>query len=288
MTRSGKGKVLVLGAAGMLGRAVVARLGERAIATDYKECDITDPDAVEAWIERERPAAMLNCAAWTDVDGAEANLEGARRLNADAVEILGRAARRHDLHLVTIGTDYVFTGEGDAPWPEDAPESAFGPASAYGATKLEGERRLRAVGGDWCIARAQWLYGAGGKNFIDTIAGLAATRASLRVVDDQIGAPTWVADLADALALLLDRRATGVYHCVNGGFVSWHGVARRVVERLGLACRVDPCASEEFPRPAKRPKNSRLAQGKLAELAGAPMRPWQDALDAYLAATRGV
>jgi dTDP-4-dehydrorhamnose reductase len=266
----------------MLGRAVMARLGARAVGGDLPECDITRPEQVRALVRETRPGAILNCAAWTDVDGAESHPEATMRLNAEAVEELGRTACEAGRHLVTISTDYVFTGEGDQPWPEDAPASAFGPRSVYGLTKLEGERRLRAVGGDWCIARAQWLYGEGGKNFIDTIAGLARERDSLKVVNDQVGAPTWTVDLAWALEVLLNRRAAGVYHCVSGGYVSWWGVARRVVERLGLACRVEPCASEVFPRPARRPLNSRLAQGKFAALAGRPMRPWTEALDAYL------
>jgi dTDP-4-dehydrorhamnose reductase len=217
------------------------------------------------------------------VDGAEAHEAEARRINADAVEGLGRLARETGLHLITISTDYVFSGEGGEPWPEDAPDAAFGPQSAYGRTKLEGERRLRAAGGDWAIVRTQWLYGTGGRNFVDTIAKLAAERPSLKVVDDQVGAPTWVEDLAEALEVLLDRRGTGVYHIANRGYVSWRGVAERVVERLGLECEIEPCASDAFPRPARRPLNSRLAQGKFEALAGRAMRPWTDALDAYLA-----
>jgi dTDP-4-dehydrorhamnose reductase len=267
----------------MLGRAVMARLGGRAVGGDLPECDITRGDQVRALIERERPGAILNCAAWTDVDGAETNEPAAMRINADAVGALARIACDARLHLVTIGTDYVFHGEGATPWPEDADEAAYAPTSAYGRTKLEGERRVRAAGGDWCIVRTQWLYGAGGKNFIDTIAGLSAEKKELRVVDDQVGAPTWTEDLAGALAVVLDKRATGIYHCVNSGYVSWCGVARRVVERLGRDCRVETCGSEAYPRPAKRPLNSRMKQGKFAALAGGAMRGWETAVDAYLA-----
>jgi dTDP-4-dehydrorhamnose reductase len=278
-----QGKILVIGHRGMLGRAVMGRLGERAVGGDLPECDMTRSEQVRALIEAERPGAILNCAAWTDVDGAEAHEAAARRLNAEAVEGLGRLAREAGLHLVTISTDYVFSGEGTEPWPEDAPETAYAPQSAYGRTKLEGEQRLREVGGDWCIARTQWLYGAGGKNFVETIARLSTEKDVLQVVDDQIGGPTWTEDLAGALEVLLDSRATGIYHCVNSGYVSWCGLARRVVERLGRPCRVEPCMSDKYPRPARRPFNSRLEQGKYAALASGPMRHWEAALDAYLA-----
>ena len=280
---SAASSILVIGHRGMLGRELMERLGGRAAGVDVGECDITDPAQVEAALDELRPRCVINCAAYTAVDQAESEPEAARRINADAVETLARAAARRDLHLITISTDYVFTGEGDAPWPEDAPEEAFGPRSVYGRTKLEGERRARAAGGRLAIVRTQWLYGAGGGNFVDSIAALARERDSLRVVDDQVGAPTWARDLAAGLELLAERGATGNFHVVNSGFDSWFEVARHVAARLGLAARIEPCASEEFPRPAPRPKNSRLSQDKYAALASAPMRPWRDALDQYLA-----
>ena len=276
-------KILLIGSQGLLGRTLQRRLGERAVGIDRDRYDITDAEQIEAMLAWARPSVLINCAAYTAVDRAESEPEAARRLNADAVELLGQAAARHDAHLIAISTDYVFNGQGSDPFAEDAPESAFGPESVYGRTKLEGERRLRALGGSWCIARTQWLYGAGGKNFVDTIAGLAAQRPTLRVVDDQVGAPTWTEDLAGALITLADARAEGVYHTVNSGYVSWCEVARRVVARLELPCEIVPCRSEEFPTPARRPQNSRLAQSKFAALNGGPLRPWTEALDEYLA-----
>lgn len=282
MTNPDHCEILVVGHLGILGRALLARLGGRAAGVDRAECDVTVPERVAEVLDSFRPRALVNCAAYTAVDQAESEPEAARRLNADAVEILGRASALRDIKYITISTDYVFNGEGKEPFPEDAPPSAFGPLSVYGQTKLEGERRLAALGGEWCIVRTQWLYGAGGKNFIDRIAQLAAERPSLRVVDDQIGAPTWAEDLAAALELLIDRQATGYYHLVNSGFDSWCTVARHVVSRLGLACEIVACASEEYPTPAQRPRNSRMEQGKFAALAGAPMRPWREAADEYL------
>ncbi len=280
-------EILITGGRGMLGRDLAARLGGRAVAYDVEECDITDAAAVARTLDDLRPAHLVNCAAWTDVDGAETREADALRLNAEAPEILARACRGRGIHFITISTDYVFTGEGSAPWPEDAPPEAFGPRNAYGRTKLEGERRVAGIGGDWCIARTQWLYGAGGKNFPDTMVKLGRERERLRVVDDQVGALTWSVDLAEALERLIDARATGFYHCVNGGWGSWCDVARRVMDRLGLPCQVDACGSDEFPRPAHRPFNSRMRQEKYARLAGAPLRPWQEALDEYLAVRHG-
>ena len=275
-------RILVIGHLGLLGRALMDRLGDRATGVDVEQCNVTQPDAIERTLDDARPDAVINCAAYTAVDQAESEPEAARRLNANVVELLGRAAQRRDLHFVTLSTDYVFGGWGEEPFDEDAPEEAFAPESVYGRTKLEGERRLRAVGGRWCIARTQWLYGEGGGNFVDTIAREAARRESLRVVNDQVGAPTLNRDLAGALEALVDHRATGCYHTANSGYGSWYDVALHVVERLGLDCRVDPCTSEKYPRPAKRPKNSRLSQRKFIELTGAPLRHWTEALDQYL------
>lgn len=281
-------KILVVGHLGMLGQALLRRLGPGAVGVDRAECDVTDPGRIADVLAQVEPRTIVNCAAYTAVDQAESELEAARRLNADAVENLGRASTTRSIHFITISTDYVFNGSGDTPFPEDAPDEAFGPASAYGRTKLEGERRLVEVGGDWCIARTQWLYGAGGRNFIDRMAELGAQRPALKVVNDQIGAPTWVEDLAGALEVLIERRATGYYHLVNSGYDSWHTVARHVMERLGLACEVSACTSEEYPTPAKRPKNSRLSQQKYAALSGAPLRPWREAVDEYLALKRRI
>jgi dTDP-4-dehydrorhamnose reductase len=275
-------KIMILGARGMLGRDLLARLGGRAVGLDLPECDITQPDSVAAALDQYRPDALVNCAAYTAVDKAEEQQELARKLNADAVELLAVAARDRGIHFITISTDYVFHGAGDQPFPEDAPQDAYGPQNVYGQTKLEGELKARAAGGDWCIARTQWLYGKNGKNFIDSIAALAASRGKIRVVNDQVGAATWTVDVAAGLEKIIDARATGVYHLVNSGYGSWFDVASRVVANKGLKCVVEPCTSEEFPRPAARPRNSRLLQTKYATLAGKPMRPWQEAVDEYI------
>ncbi|MCE5230234.1 dTDP-4-dehydrorhamnose reductase, partial [bacterium] len=242
-----KTTVLIVGARGMLGRDLVARLGECAIGLDLPECDITKPGQVAAALDQYQPTTLVNCAAYTAVDKAEEQQDLARKLNADAVELLAQAAKQRGIHFITISTDYVFHGGGDQPFPEDAPESAYGPLNVYGRTKLEGELKVRAIGGDWCIARTQWLYGKNGKNFIDSIAALATSRDKIRVVNDQVGAATWTVDVAQALEKIIVARATGVYHLVNNGYGSWFDVATRVVSNKNLNCVVEPCTSEEFP-----------------------------------------
>lgn len=282
MSVSTRQPVLVTGHLGMLGRALMRQLGPTAVGVDREECDITDPGRIAQVLDTIKPVCVVNCAAYTAVDEAESHRDMAMLLNAQGVENLAIATRDRGIHFVTISTDYVFRGTGEKPYPEDAPAEAFGPQSVYGQSKYEGELRLRATGGDWCIARTQWLYGEGGPNFPDTIARLAAERKELRVVDDQVGAPTWAHDLAEALSVLIEKRATGVYHLVNSGYGSWFDVARHVVNRLGLKCAVLPCTSEEYPRPARRPYNSRLSQARYIELNGEAMRGWIEALDDYL------
>jgi dTDP-4-dehydrorhamnose reductase len=275
-------KIMIVGGRGMLGRDLTTRLGERAVSLDLPEIDITQPDSIARALDQYRPDSIVNCAAYTAVDNAETQQELARKLNAEAVELLARAAKERGIHFVTISTDYVFHGQGSEPFPEDAPEDAYGPRNVYGQAKLEGELRTRAVGGDWAIVRTEWLYGKNGKNFIDSIAALAASRDKLRVVSDQVGAATWTVDLAEGLEKIIEARATGVYHVINSGYGSWFDVASRVVSNLKLNCTAEPCTSEEFPRPAARPHNSRLLQGKYAALAGKPLRPWTEAVDEYL------
>lgn len=282
MNETVKRPILVVGHLGMLGRELMSQLGDRAAGVDREECDITDPEAVARTLDAVTPGCVVNCAAYTAVDEAESHRKEAFLLNAQAVENLAVACRDRGIHFVTLSTDYVFKGQGEKPFEEDASAEVFGPQSVYGQSKYEGELRVRAAGGDWCIIRTQWLYGEGGPNFADTIARLAAERPELRVVDDQVGAPTWVHDLAEGLRVIINKRATGVYHLVNSGYGSWFDVARHVVNRLGLKCTVLPCTSEEFPRPAKRPYNSRLSQAKYIAFNGESMRGWIEALDDYL------
>jgi len=261
----------------MLGRVVVSK--PNAVGLDLPECDITDPQDVNEAVNRERPSVITNCASYTRVDDAETHEELAMRVNGDAVGYLAEAAKRVDAYFLTLSTDYVFPGHGDEPYREEDP---VGPQSAYGRSKLAGEEKVRQVGGRWAVIRTQWLYGAGGSNFIDTIARLATEKESLPVVNDQIGAPTWAKDLAGILWDLAAREAEGIYHAANSGYASWYDVACFVVRELNLPCGVRSCSSDECPRPARRPENSRLNQDKLFALLGYRPRPWQEALKEYL------
>ncbi len=274
--------ILVLGSEGMLGLDVMDRLSMRAIGYDVDECDITDLSQIADALDELKPCSVINCAAYTAVDRAESEPERAFRLNAEAVENLGRATRERGVHLITLSTDYVFNGRGEKPFPAEAPETAYGPESVYGKSKLEGERRLREVGGDWCIARTQWLYGAGGRNFVDTIARLASEREEITVVNDNYGAVTWSVDVAEGIEQLVNHRATGCYHLVNSGYATTFEIAGHIVDHLVLPCEVKPCTSAEYPTPAKRPRNCRLLQDRYIELTGRPLRNWKEALDDYL------
>jgi len=250
-----------------------------ALGVSHSACDITDRDAVFTLVKKHRPDIILNCAAYTKVDDAEQNENLATRINGEAVACLGEAAKTVDAYFLTFSTDYVFEGEGDTPYLEDDP---VGPACAYGRSKLVGEKRLEELGGRWAILRTQWLYGAGGKNFIDTISDLARGKESLKVVEDQVGAPTWVEDLSEIIVNLMEAGAEGIYHAANSKYASWYEVATYIVSQFGLRCSIHPCSSDEFPRPAKRPHNSRLNLDKITNLLGHRPRPWQEALKEYL------
>lgn len=268
---------MIFGHRGMLGHVLQEKT--QADGFDLPECDITDRNAVLELVKSQQPKVIINCAAFTQVDAAEAAEEKATLINGIAVGYLAEAARAVDAYFLTISTDYVFPGEGVTPYNEDDP---VGPQSAYGRSKLAGEQAVRSVGGRWAIARTQWLYGQGGKNFIDTIARLGKEKESLKVVSDQVGAPTWTVDLTEMLIALANNQAQGIYHTANSGYASWYEVASLIIAELGLPCKVNPCTSAEYPLPAKRPNNSRLNPDKITALMGKAPRPWQEAVREYL------
>ncbi len=285
-------KLLVTGAAGMLGHDVLrvgARAGHELIAVDLPELDITDADAVEALFERERPEGCVNCAAWTDVDGAESKQDLARAVNATGAGNLARAAARIGAPLLHISTDYVF--DGAPPLDEEGRERPYvesdptGPRSVYGETKLEGELRVLAASPRNTVVRTAWLYGLDGKNFADTMLRLASERETVQVVDDQVGSPTWSGHLAPAILGLLEREVRGLVHLTGAGAVSWNGFAKEIFRQADVACRVEPASSEQMARPAPRPAYSVLESERDDVL---PMPPWQDGLAGYLAARAGV
>jgi dTDP-4-dehydrorhamnose reductase len=273
-------RVLVTGAAGMLGRDLVAHLAGRHDVTAVDlEVDVTDPAAVADCVAACRPEAVFHLAAWTDVDGAEAHEAEAAAVNADGAGIVAAAAAAAGAALVLPSTDYVFDGRKGAPYAE---EDAPGPLGAYGRTKLAGERAARARHpGGARVARTAWLYGAGGRNFVDTMRRLGSERDEVEVVDDQTGSPTWTRDLAPALEALL-HRPPGVYHAAGAGQVTWAGLARAVFAETGCPCRVRPVTTAALGRPAPRPRFSALSTTRR----GAPrLRDWREALADYLEET---
>ena len=276
-------RVLIAGAGGMLGRQVAGVCRERqdeVFALVRSELDISSPSHVEKALQEIQPQVVFNCAAYTNVDGAETKREEAYAINGLGPRFLALACRRHGAALMHVSTDYVFNGECERPYRVYDPT---GPINVYGESKLFGEEAVRESGGRFFIARTSWLYGPGGKNFVDTIAGLAADRECLRVVDDQHGAPTCTADLARALVDLALTDCYGTYHITNSGATTWFGLAQKVVSALGLPARVEPCATSEFPRPARRPRFSILDPFPLKQTVGALLPAWEDAVERYLA-----
>ncbi len=251
-------KALVIGAGGMLGRAWVEALHQRGIehtTADLPGFDLLDPDAPDQALRLGGYSHVLNAAAWTDVDGAEASEPAALELNAAAVARLANACAANDCHLVHISTDYVFAGNASAPYPTDAPHD---PINAYGRTKAAGEATLFDSPARWTLIRTSWLYGSRGSNFVRTMLRLMSERDEIRVVDDQRGRPTSVRTLARATLDLLEQRRSGVWHATDRGDTTWHGLATRIGEMTGSTCKVVPCTSGAFPRPAPRPAYSVL------------------------------
>jgi dTDP-4-dehydrorhamnose reductase len=276
----------------MLGLDVL-RAGERAghelVGLTRAELDITESAEVERAFARVSPDAVLNCAAWTDVDGAESHGEQAHAINADGAGNLARASAAAGVRLVHVSSDYVFDGEAPRdrageprPYVESDPT---GPRSVYGASKLAGEQQVLAASRRHTVVRSAWLFGLGGRNFAETMLRLAGEREEVQVVSDQVGCPTWTGHLAPALLGLIEREVSGLVHLAGGGHVSWNGYAREIFRQAELACRVEEASSEQMARPAPRPAWSALESERDDVL---PLPPWQDGLAGYLAARAGM
>ena len=280
----------------MLGHDIVraaGRSGDELVLVDLPELDITDATAVEAMLARlgdEQGGldGVVNCAAWTDVDGAESKQELAHAVNADGAGVLARAAAQAGVPMLHISTDYVF--DGVAPIGGDGRPRAYvesdptGPRSVYGSTKLEGEHQVLAASKRHTVVRTAWLYGADGPNFVETMLRLAGEREAVQVVTDQTGSPTWAGHLAPALLGLLQREVSGLVHMTGAGEVSWNGFAQEIFRQAEVACAVEPASSEQMARPAPRPAWSALDSER--DDIG-PMPDWRDGLAGYLAARAG-
>ena len=279
-------KVLVTGAQGLLGHHLTSELaasGHDVVATDITSqstyLDITNPLGIRAFLLRERPTWVINCAAYTKVDACEEHEDLATRINGNAPGYLADVCRDLSLKLLHISTDYVFDGTKDDPYRED---DRTNPINAYGRSKLKGEQAIRERMDDHIIVRTQWLFGPHGPNFVATILKLAQEQRSLDVVNDQWGSPTYSKDLSKALKLLIESDTRGIFHVCNRGKSTWYDLARKAVELAGLSTQVNPVTTDRFPRPARRPANSILSTKKFTSTTGKLMPPWQIALQEYI------
>ena len=300
-------KVLVTGVCGQLGHDVVNELaarGHEAIGSDiapaysgladgtpvtrlpYRPLDITDGEAIARALEEDRPDAVIHCAAWTAVDAAEdeANIPKVEAVNADGPRHIARACRALGCKMLHVSTDYVFSGQGTEPWQPDSRDWA--PVSVYGRTKLEGELAVAQTLEKFFIVRIAWVFGINGGNFVRTMLRLGQTHDTLRVVNDQIGTPTYTLDLARLLVDMIESEKYGYYHATNeGGYISWAQFAQEIFRQASMTTQVVPVTTAEYGvSKAARPFNSRLDKSKLLENGFEPLPPWQDALARYLRA----
>ncbi len=299
---SKRDKVLIAGSSGMLGVDLSRELGEsyevygidladssKLEARRYNRCDITDRSAVLKAVTEFAPHVIIHTAAWTDVDGCELDKEKAYKINGDGTKNVALACKGAGAMLVYISTDFVFDGRSKGPYKETDPAA---PLSIYGGSKLMGEEAVKKELKEYFILRTSWLYGKSGKNFVDTIIAKAASEKVLRVVDDQVGSPTYTVDLAEAIHVLIDKvraqrtehreQRYGIYHVSNSGSVSWYKYAKEILALAGSPAKVVPISSAELNRPARRPANSVLYNSKFVKFTGHELRGWKDALREYI------
>lgn len=290
-------KVLVTGVGGQLGFDVMKELlrrGHEAVGSDilsdipqdfeYISLDITDKNAVETAVNCIQPDVVIHCAAWTAVDAAEdeENRQKVRAINADGTKYLAQACKAADAKMIYISTDYVFDGQGELPWKADCKD--YAPQNVYGQSKLDGELAVSGILEKYFIVRIAWVFGKNGNNFIKTMLRVGANHDEVRVVNDQIGTPTYTLDLARLLADMAESEKYGYYHATNeGGFISWYDFTCEIYRQAGLKTKVIPVTTAEYGlSKAVRPFNSRLDKSKLVENGFQPLPAWQDALARYL------
>lgn len=280
-------KVLVTGVKGQLGHDAVNELekrGHTAVGVDIEEMDITDAAAVRRVISAEKPDAVIHCAAWTAVDAAEEseNIPKVKAVNAHGTRNIALVCAELGIKLMYISTDYVFDGQGTKPWEPDCRD--YAPLNVYGSTKLEGELAVSSLTNRFFIVRIAWVFGLNGGNFIKTMLRLSEKYDEIRVVNDQIGTPTYTYDLAVLLVDMIETDKYGYYHATNeGGYISWYDFACEIFSKAGKSTKVIPVTTEEYGiSKAKRPFNSRLDRSKLAGAGFTPLPDWRNALERYL------
>ncbi len=280
-------KVLVTGVGGQLGYDVMRELHKRGIdccGADRVEFDITDYNATHKFITAYAPDAVIHCSAYTAVDKAEDEPELCRTVNAGGTENIAKACQEIDAKMLYISTDYVFPGNGEAFYNVD---DSTAPQNVYGQTKLEGELAVQKLVQKYFIVRISWVFGINGNNFIKTMLRLAETHKELGVVADQIGSPTYTADLAVLLVDMMQTDKYGTYHATNEGVCSWADFAEKIFATAGVEVKVNRIVSEAYPTKAKRPKNSRLSKAKLVQQGFGLLPSWQNAVKRYIKEVRG-
>ena len=293
-------KILVTGTSGQLGYDVMMELQRRGhigIGVDRSETvvefqhvklDITDTERVMEVVKEVGPDAVVHCAAWTNVDGAEdpENLEKVRAVNVEGTKNLAEACKKVDAKFVYISTDYVFNGEGNRPWQPD--DKSYAPINVYGQSKLDGELEVVRILKKYFIVRIAWVFGRNGKNFIKTMIEVGKKHSIVKVVDDQIGTPTYTVDLARLLVDMIETEKYGYYHATNeGGYISWADFAEEIYKQAGMDVRVEHVSTDEYEKiagkaVAKRPFNSRLDKSKLVENGFKPLPEWKTAVNRFI------
>ncbi|MFB3161114.1 dTDP-4-dehydrorhamnose reductase [Neobacillus sp. 179-J 1A1 HS] len=276
-------KVVVTGAAGQLGQDVLLELerkNHQAFGVDRQQLDITNEEDVLAFISKVKPDVILHCAAYTNVDAAEENEDAAYQVNAAGTENLAKAAKLNGSKVIYISTDYVFDGTANEPYEVDEPTQPLG---AYGRTKLAGEQLLQKHLDEFFIVRTAWVFGVYGNNFVKTMIRLGKERGEVGVVHDQVGSPTYTVDLAKFMVELMETDKYGIYHATNSGVCSWYEFAVEIFKQANMNVTVNPLTSDQFPRPAARPKYSVLSKKMIEQQGLKPLRDWKEALAAYLA-----
>ena len=280
-----KQKILITGANGQLGKEL-KKISASFPNFDFKfllreDLPLTDPEAVNKFLKNYHLQYVVNCAAYTAVDRAEQEKDLAFRVNSDAVGILAAACKKYHTKFIHISTDYVFDGTATVPYREDSPTN---PQSVYGASKLEGETQALQFNPGSIIIRTSWVYSEFGKNFVKTMLKLLQEKEEINVVSDQVGSPTYAADLAEVIMQIIASQSwqPGIYHYSNDGIISWYDFAVAIKELSGSSCKINPVATSQYPTPAKRPAYSALDKTKIQQVYGTRLRNWQDSLEKCL------